>query len=421
MSEKKTRCQTFSGIGGQAVIEGVMMRNGEKYAVAVRKPDQEIEVDVQDYKSCNKGIALFKLPFIRGIFSFIDSLVIGMKIIMYSADFLEEDDLKDSGVPKTSTEGATVTASKKAADEHAEKKSDTIVMTITLVISLLISIGLFMVLPTFLASLVDDFIKSPLLLSLFEGLIRVIIFLAYISLISLTKDIRRTYMYHGAEHKCINCIESGKPLTVENVRKATRFHKRCGTSFLFLVMLISILVFMCVRTDVLWLRILSRVILVPVVAGISFEVLQFCGRHDNLFVDIVSAPGVWLQRITTREPDDSMIEVAIASVEAVFDWSEYLRVNFPDSSVTDLPRVDLKKEETPEETEETEGLPEEESEEESAEEEAARPKKFEHGDRKGFTDLTEPKDYEDDDEEDDGSYVNRGTADRKGFTNLSEG
>ncbi|MBO4391535.1 MAG: DUF1385 domain-containing protein [Lachnospiraceae bacterium] len=411
MSEKKKRCQCFSGIGGQAVIEGVMMRNGDKYAVAVRKPDQEIEVDIQDFKSVNGGVSLFKLPFIRGIFSFIDSLVIGMKIIMYSAEFLEEDEPKGSGVPETSTEGATVTASKKAADEKAEKKSDTIVMTLTLVVSLLFSIGLFMVLPTFLASLVDQWIPNPFLLSLFEGLIRVIIFLAYISLISLSKDIKRTYMYHGAEHKCINCIESGKPLTLENVRNTSRFHKRCGTSFLFLVMLISILIFMCVRTDILWLRILSRVILVPVVAGISFEVLQFCGRHDNLFVDIVSAPGVWLQRITTKEPDDDMIEVGIASVEAVFDWEEYLRVNFPEKPP--LPEGDVyepqPKRKTPKEP--------------AAVEEPPKPKrkKFEHGDRKGFTDLTEPKDYEDDDEEDEEGYVNRGTADRKGFTNLSEG
>ncbi len=299
----------YSGIGGQAVMEGVMMKNKDHYAVAVRKPDGNIEVKKEEFKGISSKCKLFRVPFIRGIFSFIDSLTLGMSTLTYSASFYEEEE----DTKKT---------------EQEKKKSDTVFNVITIMISVILAVGIFMVVPFYLSQLLEKVISSKTLVIFLEGVIRLLIFIIYIVLISFMKDIKRVYMYHGAEHKCINCIEHGMPLTVDNVRISSKEHKRCGTSFMLLVMCISILILMLVRFDSRILRLVARIVLIPVIAGISFELLRLAGTKENVFTNIVSKPGLLLQRLTTKEPDDSMIEVGIASVEAVFDWKSYLKENF---------------------------------------------------------------------------------------------
>lgn len=299
----------YSGIGGQAVIEGVMMKNKDHYAVVVRKPDGNIEVKKEEFKGISSKCKLFRVPFIRGIFSFIDSLTLGMSTLTYSASFYEEEE----DTKKT---------------EQEKKKSDTVFNVITIMISVILAVGIFMVVPFYLSQLLEKVISSKTLIIFLEGVIRLLIFIIYIVLISFMKDIKRVYMYHGAEHKCINCIEHGMPLTVDNVRISSKEHKRCGTSFMLLVMCISILILMLVRFDSRILRLVARIVLIPVIAGISFELLRLAGTKENVFTNIISKPGLLLQRLTTKEPDDSMIEVGIASVEAVFDWKSYLKENF---------------------------------------------------------------------------------------------
>lgn len=299
----------YSGIGGQAVMEGVMMKNKDHYAVAVRKLDGNIEVKKEEFKGISSKCKLFRVPFIRGIFSFIDSLTLGMSTLTYSASFYEEEE----DTKKT---------------EQEKKKSDTVFNVITIMISVILAVGIFMVVPFYLSQLLEKVISSKTLIIFLEGVIRLLIFIIYIVLISFMKDIKRVYMYHGAEHKCINCIEHGMPLTVDNVRISSKEHKRCGTSFMLLVMCISILILMLVRFDSRILRLVARIVLIPVIAGISFELLRLAGTKENVFTNIISKPGLLLQRLTTKEPDDSMIEVGIASVEAVFDWKSYLKENF---------------------------------------------------------------------------------------------
>lgn len=299
----------YSGIGGQAVMEGVMMKNKDHYAVAVRKPNGNIEVKKEEFKGISSKCKLFRVPFIRGIFSFIDSLTLGMSTLTYSASFYEEEE----DTKKT---------------EQEKKKSDTVFNVITIMISVILAVGIFMVVPFYLSQLLEKVISSKTLVIFLEGVIRLLIFIIYIVLISFMKDIKRVYMYHGAEHKCINCIEHGMPLTVDNVRISSKEHKRCGTSFMLLVMCISILILMLVRFDSRILRLVARIVLIPVIAGISFELLRLAGTKENVFTNIISKPGLLLQRLTTKEPDDSMIEVGIASVEAVFDWKSYLKENF---------------------------------------------------------------------------------------------
>ena len=273
-----------SNIGGQAVLEGIMMRNGGKYSVAVRKPDGEIESEVWDYHSVIPWKVLLKIPFIRGIFNFVDSLVLGMKTLMYSASFFEEEE-----------EGELLTKEEAQKREKKEK----IIMNITVVISLLAAAALFMILPYELSGLLKLVTSSRVEVTVFEGVIRVAIFLIYIFLISRTKDIKRTFMYHGAEHKCINCVEHGLDLNVENVKNSSRFHKRCGTSFLFLVVFISILFFACIRTDSAIWRFSLRILLVPVIAGVAYEFLRLAGRSEHAFVNLLSKPGLWFQKFTT--------------------------------------------------------------------------------------------------------------------------
>ncbi|EOS30344.1 hypothetical protein C804_03270 [Lachnospiraceae bacterium A4] len=308
----KKRQTQYSGIGGQAVLEGVMMKNQSKYAVAVRKPDGEIDIQVEEYKGVCADKAFVKLPLIRGVFAFIDSLILGMRVTMHSASFYEDE------------EAAAQDTAKKASGS----KSEDIMMGITVVLSVIIAVALFMLLPFWLSDLLGKYIRNASLVAILEGVFRILIFVGYIVAISLMKDIRRLYMYHGAEHKCINCIERGRPLNVKDVMRSSRQHKRCGTSFLLFVVLVSVIVFFFIRVDNMALKLVLRLLLVPVIAGISYELIRLAGRCDNILIRILSAPGMWMQRLTTKEPDEEMVKVAIASVEAVFDWKAYLIETF---------------------------------------------------------------------------------------------
>lgn len=306
----------YSGVGGQAVMEGVMMKNEDRYAVAVRKPDHKIDVKVSTVKSTIKNKTLRNFPFVRGVVNFIESLILGMSTLMYSASFFEDDE--DEKKKKEA-----LTKEERQALEEKEKKQEKALMGGTLVFSIAFALGLFFFLPYFLSGFFHKVIANNTLIALIEGVIRLVIFIGYIALISLTPDIKRVFMYHGAEHKCINCIEHGLELNVENVRKSSRLHKRCGTSFLLIVMLISIVFFLFIRVDSRILQLLLRLLLIPVIAGVSYEFIRLAGRYDNCVVNILSKPGLWMQKMTTREPDDDMIEVGIASVEAVFDWKKW--------------------------------------------------------------------------------------------------
>lgn len=302
-----------SNIGGQAVIEGVMMKNRDTYAVAVRKPDGEIEIIKDRYESnTGKWSFLTKIPFVRGVFNFVDSLALGMKTLTWSAGFYEEEEEKEM------TE----------AQQKKEERMEQILMAFTMVFSFVLAIGIFMVLPYFISELLKKWIPSYTVRLILEGVIRILIFVAYVAGISVMQDIKRLYQYHGAEHKCINCIEHGLPLTVENVRKSSKEHKRCGTSFMLFVMIIGIVLLFFVRVDSIVMRVFVRIALLPVIAGISYEIIKWAGSSENPIVCILSKPGLWLQGLTTKEPDDEMIEVGIASVEAVFDWRAYLKDNF---------------------------------------------------------------------------------------------
>ena len=294
----------YSGIGGQAVMEGVEMLNGAKGAVAVRLQDGTIHTD--DIKITPEPEWVKRTPIVRGVYSFFNSLIIGIGTLFKSASYFEDEDEKEKEKEKS------------PAQEKAE-------MGVTLLISFVIAIAVFLYLPMFLSDLMSSIIKVKWLVILLEGIIRIVIFLLYIWLIGKTEDIHRTFMYHGAEHKCINCIEHDLPLNVENVRKSSRFHKRCGTSFIFIVFLISVVLFMFIRTDNVGLKVLFRLLLMPVIAGIAYEFLRIGGRSENRLVNILSQPGLWVQRLTTQEPDDSMIEVGIASVRAVFDPEKFLQ------------------------------------------------------------------------------------------------
>ena len=299
-------------IGGQAVIEGVMMKNMDRYAVSVRKPDGKIETKVEECVSFAEKHPLFKLPILRGMVNFLESMVIGMQTLNYSASFYEDEEEQ--------TEEKTEQFLEKFLGEKAEK----VIMGIVLVFSLAISIGLFMILPYIASEAAGKLIHNEYGILLMEGVIRIVIFLGYIVLISQMEDIKRVFMYHGAEHKTINCLEAGVELTTENVDNYSRLHKRCGTSFIFIVMITSMVFFFFIRVDTIWLRIVLRLLFLPLVAGVSYEFIRLAGSSDHPLVQIFSKPGLALQKLTTKEPDHSMIEVAIASVEGVFDWREYL-------------------------------------------------------------------------------------------------
>lgn len=312
---RKKKTAHYSGIGGQAVLEGVMMKNKDDYAIAVRKSDGEIDVEVDVFRGLFPDSRITKIPFLRGVFNFIDSLRLGMKCINHSAQFYEDGEVEETKLDK-------------ALDKLSGGRSEKILMGLTTVFAVVLAVGIFMLLPYYLSSLLNEYIRNASLLAIIEGVIRIVIFLAYIVAISLMKDIHRLYQYHGAEHKCINCIEKGRPLTVYNVMKSSRIHKRCGTSFLFFVVFVSIILFFFIRVQNPTYRVLIRIALIPVIAGISYEIIRLAGRSDNILVRIISAPGMWLQRLTTKEPDEEMVEVAIKSVEAVFDWKNYLYEEF---------------------------------------------------------------------------------------------
>lgn len=305
----------YSGIGGQAVLEGVMMKNKDEYAVAVRKPDGDIDVEVDVYKGVMDGSALKKTPFIRGVFNFLDSMILGMRTLNHSVSFYEDEEAKE-------------TATDKVFQKLFKEKAENVMMGIVTALSIVLAVAIFMVLPYYITSLFEEYIRNVSVMTLIEGLIRILIFVGYIVAIAMMKDIKRLYQYHGAEHKCINCIEKGRPLTVHNAMRSSRLHKRCGTSFMFFVVFVSIIVFFFIRVEHPALRVLLRVALIPVIAGISYEIIRLAGRSDNFFVNLLSAPGMLLQRLTTKEPDEEMIQVAIASVEAIFDWKAYLKDTF---------------------------------------------------------------------------------------------
>ena len=287
-------------------MEGVMMKNKEKYAVAVRKPDQEIIVEKKSYHGICRNETIRNLIFVRGIVNFIESMLLGMSALTFSASFFEEEEDSSDG---------------KKQESGKEKAG----MVLTILLSFVLAMAIFMALPFYASLLFHKVIASETLIILIEGIIRIMIFLGYILLISQMEDIKRVFMYHGAEHKCINCIEHGMDLTVENVRKSSREHKRCGTSFLFVVVIITIIATMFIRVDSRILRMVLRIAIIPLVAAISYEFIRLAGRSENTIVNVLSKPGLWMQKLTTREPDDSMIEVGIASVEAVFDWKEYVK------------------------------------------------------------------------------------------------
>ncbi len=315
MKSRKRKIRHYSGIGGQAVLEGVMMKNKDMYAVAVRKPNGEIEVEHDEYHGVAYGSKLLNIPFVRGIFVFVDSLILGLKSLNYSSSFYEETNEKPTKL-----------------DEEIDKVSsgheDTFLMVFTTLLSFAFAIALFMILPYALSEVISQYARNESLVAIIEGILRIFIFVLYILLISRIKDIKRLFMYHGAEHKCINCIEKGRPLTVSNVRKSSRLHKRCGSSFMLFVMLVSIILFFFIRIDSYVWRVVIRLLLIPVISGISYEIIRLAGRTNFFLIRMISAPGLWLQRLTTKEPDDDMIEVAIKSVEAVFDWKEFLADSF---------------------------------------------------------------------------------------------
>lgn len=356
-----------SGIGGQAVIEGVMMRNGSQYAVAVRTAEGQIVVDKQQCSSSRwKGSKFIRLPIVRGVVNFFDSMILGMKTLMYSASLFAEETEEERNeregkarkkaaakAEKLRAQGKNDEAeqvlakceerlAKEAgalaveAEKEKQKKDDDLLMTLTVIFSLVVSVGLFMMLPYFISRWMRTLIQSEILIVIAEGIVRLVIFFGYLALISRMKDIQRTFMYHGAEHKCINCIEHGLELNVENVRKSSREHKRCGTSFLFIVMFISVIfimvfsipLFMVIHVNTSFWRIVLRLVLLPIIAGVSYEFIRLAGSSESKIVNILSKPGMALQHMTTKEPDDSMIEVAIASVEAVFDWKKFENEQF---------------------------------------------------------------------------------------------
>ena len=297
-------------LGGQAVIEGVMMKGPDSYSVAVRKPDRKIQVKLHKYQSFGERHKVGKIPFIRGVINFAESLVVGTKTLSYSSSFYEEDEVE--------------TKADKLFKDIFKEKAESVIIGFTVLLSVVIAVALFMLLPATIAEFIGKWVSSHMLVAVLEGIVRLLIFILYVVLISQMEDIRRVYMYHGAEHKTINCYESGDELTPENVAKHSRYHKRCGTSFLFIVMVVSIFVFMFITAKQMWLRFVLRLVLVPVVAGISYEFIRLAGRNDNPVLNALSKPGMWIQRLTTKEPEEEMIQVAIISVEAVLYGQAYV-------------------------------------------------------------------------------------------------
>ena len=292
-----------TNVGGQAVLEGVMMRGVKGLAVAVRKPDGEISVEYKDIVPFTQKNKFFALPVIRGFVSLIDSLREGIKALNYSAEFFEDDEEEPSKFEKW--------LQNKLGD-----KFDNTITTITMIVSFLVAIALFVGMPTIAANFLKKVITNTILLNIIEGIIRVVILIAYIAVIAKMDDINRVYQYHGAEHKTIFCYENEEELTPENVKKFSRFHPRCGTNFLFLVMIVSIIIFAFTGWGTFVERIAFRICLIPVVSGVTYEIIKWVGKSSSIISKIVAYPGLQLQKLTTREPDESQIEVAIAALKA---------------------------------------------------------------------------------------------------------
>lgn len=313
MTKKK---QCYSGIGGQAVLEGIMMRNGDKSAVAVRKSDGTIDVQIMTYKSALPKNKITTLPFVRGVVNFVDSMMLGIKSLNFSADITVDEADEEPGRFEL------------WVNKHFGEKANDILLTVTMIIAIVMSVGLFMVLPYALSALLGIWIHNKFVLSVSEAVMRFVIFIGYVVLIGQLEDIERLYMYHGAEHKCIDCIEKGRLLTVRDVMRSKRLHPRCGTSFMLYVMVISCILFFFINVGNPLLRLALRLLLIPVIAGISYELIRLAGRFDNVFTRLLSVPGMALQKLTTKEPTEEMVEVAIKAVEAVYDWKAFLKENY---------------------------------------------------------------------------------------------
>lgn len=313
MTKKK---QCYSGIGGQAVLEGIMMRNGDKSAVAVRKSDGTIDVQIMTYKSALPKNKITTLPFVRGVVNFVDSMMLGIKSLNFSADITVDESDEEPGRFEL------------WVNKHFGEKANDILLTVTMIIAIVMSVGLFMVLPYALSALLGIWIHNKFVLSVSEAVMRFAIFIGYVVLIGQLEDIERLYMYHGAEHKCIDCIEKGRLLTVRDVMRSKRLHPRCGTSFMLYVMVISCILFFFINVGNPLLRLALRLLLIPVIAGISYELIRLAGRFDNVFTRLLSVPGMALQKLTTKEPTEEMVEVAIKAVEAVYDWKAFLKENY---------------------------------------------------------------------------------------------
>ena len=307
MSKECEKSCKKTSIGGQALIEGVMMRGVGKAAMAVRLPDGTIDVEIEKTKLAKDKSFVFRMPFVRGVFNFIDNMIFGYKYLMKSAE--------KSGLDLEESESKF----DKWLEKHFGNKIMTVVSAIAMVFGVVLAIGLFILAPMGIVWLLEKVVPLGGFKTLIEGLIKIAVFVAYLALVSQTKDIRRVFEYHGAEHKSIACYEAGVELTVENVKKYKRFHPRCGTSFLLIVLIVSILVYSLIQFSWgnLLLRAVLKILLLPIIVGISYEIIKLAGRYDNIFTRILSAPGLWIQRFTTREPDDSQIEVAIASLKPV--------------------------------------------------------------------------------------------------------
>jgi len=299
-------CAWRTSIGGQALIEGILMRGPEKQAIVVRNQEGGLERQVKDLKLIKDKYPILGWPLIRGTVNFISSMVNGVQALSYSASFFPDDETEQPSK-----------LDKWLEDHLSSEKAEKAIVAVSVFLGIALSVGLFILLPTLLAGIVGQYIEQKWIVNILEGVLRIAIFVGYMWLVSRMKDIRRVWMYHGAEHKTIACYESGDELTVENARKHSRFHPRCGTSFMFLVMIVSILVFSVVSWKNVFVRMVMRIALLPIVVGISYELIKIAGRYDNIVTRIISAPGKALQHITTAEPDDSMLEVAIEAMKEV--------------------------------------------------------------------------------------------------------
>lgn len=324
MKKKKTQTK-YGSVGGQALMEGIMMNGPEGKAMALRLPDGSISVEKKTFTSIKDKNKFFGIPMVRGIVNFVEALIFGYKCLMESAEKTGMDVEEEENMSKLD----------RWISDHFGEKMMKVIGAISMVLGFALAFALFVWMPSFLFDAINKLTgeRITMLRTIFEGLLRIIIFVIYMFAISKMKEIKRVYMYHGAEHKSIFCYESGEEMTVENVRKQSRFHPRCGTSFIFVMIILSILVSSVVAlafpslTQIRPVWICVKLLIMPIVMGLGYEFIRYAGKHDNLFVKILSAPGLWMQRITTAEPDDSMIEVGIAAINAVIPHNDEEKEN----------------------------------------------------------------------------------------------